>query len=124
MVIVKTKDSLRDTDRDIRNEHYTTTRFLLEEDGLDVTVTDIAIHAGSDAVYHYPEHTEICYCLEGEGELTDLDNGGGHRIAPGSMWVSADHKPFRFVALTNVRLICVFRPALKSHELGFAKADV
>ena len=51
-MIVKHKPDLAGTARVVETPEYQTTRFLLREDGVGLTLTDIVIRAGSDAVYH------------------------------------------------------------------------
>jgi L-ectoine synthase len=114
------KHELAGTKHHVRNETYETFRFLLAEDGVDVTVTDIVIHPGIEATYGYDENIEIAYCIQGRATLTDIESNLEHTIEPGSMWVAPKGSRFKFLAKEPTRLICVFRPAFSGKETGFA----
>lgn len=114
------KADLAGTSRHVRNDTYETTRFLLDADGADVTVTDIVIAPGIEATYGYDKHIEIAYCIEGSAVLMDDTAGKTHRIEPGALWVARKGERFRFRAETPTRLICVFSPPFTGRETGFA----
>jgi quercetin dioxygenase-like cupin family protein len=119
-VRIISKDALRNTSRHIRNASYETFRFLLASDDVGVTVTDIVLAPGEEAIYGYDNHIEIAYCIEGEAVLQDSSGGPEERILPGVMWVAGRGDRFRFRALIPTRLICVFTPPFTGHETGFA----
>ncbi|MBY0518872.1 MAG: ectoine synthase [Sphingomonas sp.] len=114
------KDELRATDRHVANDTYETYRFLLASDQLGVTVTDIVLKPGVDAVYGYDHHIEIAYCIEGEAIIRDHAGGPERIIAPGTMWIANKGDRFSFVANQPTRLICVFTPPFEGSETGFA----
>jgi quercetin dioxygenase-like cupin family protein len=113
------KADLAGTSRHVKAPTYETFRFLLESDGTGVTVTDIVLKPGIEAEYGYDRHIEIAYCLEGHATLTGPD-GTPRDILPGTMWVAGKGEYFRFVAHLPTRLICVFNPAFKGRETGYA----
>ena len=113
------KADLAGTSRHVKNDTYETTRFLLDADRADVTVTDIVIAPGIEAEYGYDKHIEIAYCIEGAAVLSDAAAGQTHRIEPGTMWVAHKGARFRFRAETPTRLICVFSPPFTGRETGF-----
>ncbi|MBN3950373.1 MAG: ectoine synthase [Nostoc sp. NMS7] len=117
-MLIKHKHELQNTSRAIQTKDWSTIRFLLEEDGVGITVTDVNIHEGSDAVYHYKHHTEVCYCLQGNATLEDLQTGQVHQVRPGTLWVSRKGERFRFVAKVHTRLISIFIPALLGTEVN------
>ena len=113
------KQDLAGTARHVKAPTYETFRFLLEQDGTGVTVTDIVLKPGIEAEYGYDKHIEIAYCLEGHATLTDR-HGTAHEIVPGTMWVADKGTQFRFIAQEPTRLICVFSPAFTGSETGYA----
>ena len=115
------KSQLTSTSRHVRNDVYETHRFLLANDAVGVTVTDIVLKPGIEAIYGYDEHIEIAYCIEGLATLTDLLTNESYEIAPGTMWIARMGEKFRFSASIQTRLICVFTPPFKGHETGFVK---
>ncbi|MEM6380235.1 MAG: ectoine synthase [Bacteroidota bacterium] len=116
MIIVKHKSDLLNTERAVETDDYSTVRLLLKKDGAGLTVTDVMIKGQSDSIYGYKHHKEICYCLEGEATLVDLENGIEHTIKPGSLWAATNHEKFRFIAHKPTRLISIFDPALVGPE--------
>ncbi len=54
-----------------------------------------------------------CLIIEGEGRLTDLATGAVHRLEPDTMYVLDRH---RIDADTDMRIVCVFSPALVGPE--------
>ena len=118
MKIIDT-EKLRGTDRDVRCPHggFVSLRPLLESDGCGFTATRTIIPKGDPQFWHYKNHIEACYCLKGEGELTDVSSGEKHHIKEGVWYVLDKNDPHEFQALTNsVELLCVFNPPLKGKE--------
>ena len=114
------KHALTGSSRHVVNETYETHRFLLAEDGLGVTVTDIMLQPDIEAVYGYDHHIEIAYCLEGEAIVRDHSTNTETQIVPGAMWVAEKGDRFSFIAKSPTRLICVFTPPFVGNETGFA----
>jgi L-ectoine synthase len=92
-------------------------RFLLESDGMGYSVTDTIVRAGTKSRLEYAHHLEACYCIEGSGEVIDLD-GTAHPIVPGTLYALDQHDAHFLVASPHedLRLVCVFTPALRGHE--------
>ncbi|MBM3540848.1 MAG: ectoine synthase [Alphaproteobacteria bacterium] len=114
------KADLAGTARHVKNDADETTRFLLDADRADATVTDIVIAPGIEAEYGDDKHIEIAYRIEGAAVPMDDAAGQTHRIEPGTMWVARKGARFRFRAGTPTRLICVFSPPFAGRETGFA----
>ena len=92
-------------------------RFLLNSDNMGYTVTDTIVRAGTKSRLEYRNHLEACYCIEGRGEVIDLD-GVAHPIEPGTLYALDHNDPHFLVAApdTDLRLVCVFSPALRGNE--------
>lgn len=92
-------------------------RFLLNSDNMGYTVTDTIVRAGTKSRLEYRNHLEACYCIEGRGEVIDLD-GVAHPIEPGTLYALDRNDPHFLVAApdTDLRLVCVFSPALRGNE--------
>lgn len=92
-------------------------RFLLAADGLGFSVTDTTVKAGSTSPLRYRRHLEACYCIAGEGSITD-ESGTTHPISPGVLYVLDKHDAHHLTASVggDLRLVCVFTPALAGDE--------
>jgi L-ectoine synthase len=99
-------------------------RFLLERDGLGYTVTDTTVRAGTKSHLEYRRHLESCYCIEGTGEVIALD-GTAYRLTPGTLYALDQHEAHFLVADpdSDLRLVCVFSPALRGDEVHSLDAD-
>jgi len=102
-------------------------RFLLDADQIGYTITDTVVRAGTKSLLQYRNHLESCYCIEGSGEVVDMD-GVSHPITPGTLYALNDHDAHYLIASQHedLRLICVFTPALKgdeAHSLDEAKSS-
>jgi L-ectoine synthase len=92
-------------------------RFLLQSDGMGYTVTDTIVRAGTKSRLEYEHHLEACYCIEGSGEVVELD-GTSHPIRPGTIYALDRHDAHFLVGSPHedLRLVCVFSPALRGDE--------
>ena len=92
-------------------------RFLLASDGMGYTLTDTIVTAGSKSRLQYTNHLEACYCIEGTGEVIDMQ-GRSYPISPGTVYALDKHDAHYLVAdpHTDLRLVCVFSPALIGDE--------
>ena len=116
-MIVRTVDDLK-THGSYREKPgvWSSARYLLRRDGMGFTLTHTTIAAGSSQTMQYKNHVEGNLVIEGEGDLTDLDTGAVHRLRPGTMYALDKHDRHRIDARTDMRLVCVFSPALVGPE--------
>ena len=115
-MIVRSLNELIDGPRDVRGEVWASRRFLLAEDGVGFTLTETSVRAGSEQVLWYKHHVEANYVIEGEGEVENLATGEVFALAPGTIYVLDQHERHRLKADTDMRLVCVFTPALTGRE--------
>ncbi len=115
-MIVRTLRQLLGTDRDVRGPVWASRRFLLAEDGVGFTVTETTVEAGSEQVLWYKHHVEANYVIDGEGEVENVATGEVFALAPGSIYVLDGHEKHRLRAVTRMKLVCVFTPALTGRE--------
>ncbi|WP_433273811.1 ectoine synthase [Actinosynnema sp. CS-041913] len=92
-------------------------RFLLASDGMGYTVTDTIVAAGTKSRLEYRNHLEACYCIAGSGEVVN-SAGDAFPIVPGTLYALDNHDPHFLVASPDedLRLVCVFVPALRGDE--------
>ena len=96
----------------------TSRRFLVAKDGVGYTVTDTLVRAGTKSRLEYRNHLEACYCIGGSGEVIELD-GTSHPLVPGTLYALNEHDAHFLVASPHedLRLVCVFTPALRGDEV-------
>lgn len=99
-------------------------RFLLDGDGLGYSVTDTIVHAGTKSRLEYRRHLEACYCISGKGEVVDID-GTSHPVEPGTLYALDRNDPHFLIASEeeDLRLVCVFSPALRGDERHSLDSD-
>ena len=116
-MIVRTVDDLK-THGSYREKPgvWSSARYLLRRDGMGFTLTQTTVAAGSSQTMQYKNHVEANLVIEGEGHLTELDTGTVHRLRPGTMYALDRHDRHRIDASTDMRIVCVFSPALAGPE--------
>ena len=116
-MIVRTVDDLK-TQGTFREKPgvWSSARYLLRRDGMGFTLTQTTVAAGSSQTMQYKNHVEANLVIEGEGDLTDLDAGTVHPLRPGTMYALDRHDRHRIDASTDMRIVCVFSPALVGPE--------
>lgn len=97
-------------------------RFLTLRDGMGYTITDTIVRAGTSSALEYRHHLEACYCIAGSGTVVD-SAGDPHPIEPGTLYALDKHDPHHLIASPHedLRLVCVFSPALigdETHDLS------
>lgn len=115
-MIVKHRDQVAGTKGDARGDNWHSLRLLHAEDGMGVTLTDSILEAGFEMILWQKHHLEACYCLEGRGQLEELETGSLHDIRPGTLYAMDAHDRHRIRIFERTRLICTFVPALTGHE--------
>jgi L-ectoine synthase len=118
-MIVKTYEGLAGgkNETSLGNGRAVTRRFLLAEDGVGFTLSDIRMEAGQTAQLWYKNHIEANYIIEGEGTVEELDSGVTHELKPGVMYCLDKHERHRIICRTPIRMICVFNPPLVGGEV-------
>jgi L-ectoine synthase len=114
-MIVRTFQEIQGGECDVFWGNGQSRRFLLEQDGMGFTLTDTLVNAGTESLIQYRHHVEACYCIEGEGEV-ELMTGEVFPIKVGTMYAPNSHDTHYLRAKTNMRLVCVFLPALTGTE--------
>ena len=118
-MIVRSLKNVIGTERDIKPEshNWNSRRLLLREDGMGFSMHDTIVYAGTETRICYRHHLEAVYCIDGEGEIEEVDNGKIHQIEPGILYALNGHERHYLRASSDMRLICVFNPALVGDEV-------
>jgi len=118
-MIIRRLQEIIGTTRDIKaeNGHWVSRRLLLRNDGMGFSFHDTTIFAGTETYIWYKNHLEAVYCVGGEGEIEDLETGQVHQIHDGMLYALNGHERHKLRAITDLRLVCVFNPALTGSEV-------
>jgi L-ectoine synthase len=118
-MIVRTTAEITGTDRDVASEdgNWTSKRIVLGGDGVGFSFHETTIAAGSVNNFHYANHIEAVWVVEGEGTLTDITNGETYELAPGTMYLLDGHEKHRVEPRTQMRMFCVFNPPVTGREV-------
>ncbi len=118
-MIVRHLNEIIGTDRDVKadNGHWVSRRLLLRGDKMGFSFHETTIFAGTETYIWYKNHLEAVYCVGGEGEIEDLATGEVHPISDGTMYALNQHDRHNLRAKTDMRMICVFNPALVGTEM-------
>lgn len=116
-MIVRNLEDLIGTDRDVAAPTFNSRRLLLAGDGAPFSMHDTHIKAGTETYIWYKNHLEAVYCVAGEGEIEVIDEGKVYPIRDGTFYALNGHEKHWLRARTDLRMICVFVPALTGQEV-------
>ena len=128
-MFVETLDSVIGTAQHASGEGWQSRRILLRHHGLGYSLHDTLIDEGAEMRIEFKNHIETNYCIEGEGEVVDINTGTVHPLRPGTVYVLDKHDPHLLRCKKGpMRLVCVFTPALAGPEThdasgGYALLD-
>lgn len=116
-MIVRNLDELKASGRYAEKAGlWSSARYLLKDDNVGFTLTQTTLAAGQGLEMEYKNHIEANLVIEGEGVVTDLADGRKYTLKPGSMYALDKHDRHHMQAITDMRLVCVFTPALTGQE--------
>ena len=117
-MILRTIEEVLNSKNNVEADNWSSRRFLVKKDGMGYSLSETTIYAGSETEIWYKNHFEACYCVEGEGEVEVLEPEPGiYPIGPRSVYALDKHDKHILRAKTDMRLICVFHPALTGEEV-------
>jgi L-ectoine synthase len=116
-MIVRHLEDIVGTDRDVQGPTFHSRRLLLKKDGMGFSLHDTVLHAGTETYIWYANHVEAVYCVDGEGEIELVETGEVFQIQPGMMYALDGHEKHHLRAKTDLRVVCVFNPALTGKEV-------
>ena len=115
-MFVKHLTDILDTDDHVTGDAFESRRLLLARDGLGYSLHDTVVKAGSIQHLQYKNHIEANYCITGTGEVENVLTGEVWPLTPGAVYVLDKHDPHIIRAQTDLRLVCIFTPALSGQE--------
>lgn len=116
MNIVTIKE-LENTEREVKGVGFTSLRVLLKQDNMGFGLNKTIIPKGGPYHWHYTNHLEACYCIQGRGVITNLETKQQFIIEPDTTYVLDDYDDHTFEALEDTILISVFNPPLTGKEV-------
>ena len=118
-MIIRRLAQVRGSAREVEaeNGNWVSRRFLLKDDDMGFSMHDTLIRAGTETYIHYKNHLEAVYCVQGCGEIEDLETGTTHTIEDGMLYALNGHERHYLRCSEEMRLICVFNPPLSGKEV-------
>jgi L-ectoine synthase len=116
-MIVRDVESTEGTVRHVSGAGWDSKRLIVADDAVGFSVHDTTVNEGAEMELQYKHHVEANYCFSGEGELVEVFSGRVFPIRPGTIYVLDQHDRHIIRALKgDLRLVCVFNPALAGGE--------
>lgn len=115
-MIVRTLKDVEQTEHRVVSKTWESSRMLLRKDGVGFSFHITTMYPGTETEMWYKNHFESVYCIEGEGELEDLEDGKKYKIEPGTLYVLDKHE--RHILRVHSKLVfaCVFNPPCSGQE--------
>jgi L-ectoine synthase len=115
-MIVRSLADILNTPAHVKGDAFESRRILLAADHLGYSLHDTICKAGSEQRLEYKNHVETNYVIEGQGAVTNIATGQTWPLGPGTVYVLDHHEAHLLRATTDLRIICVFTPALTGLE--------
>lgn len=115
-MIVRRLEEAVGTSREVHAKNWTSRRLLLSNDGMGFSLHDTVIRAGTSTEMHYQNHLEAVYCVGGRGSVRVVDTNEVFEISDGTVYALNGHEHHVLTAETDLRMVCVFNPALVGPE--------
>ncbi len=116
-MIVTNLAELNDTDRDVKSGTWRSRRMVLAGEGVGFSFHDTVIYAGTSSTFHYANHVEAVYCVQGQGTLTNEVTGDVHDLRDGTMYLLDGNEKHTVQAESELRMVCVFNPPGTGREV-------
>ncbi len=100
----------------IDEEKFISRRYTLRADGMGHSVHETVIKPGQALHMWYRNHKESVVCIDGEGEIEDLTEGGKWQLKPGVMYALDKHQKHILSSEKGMTVLCVFTPSLVGPE--------
>lgn len=114
-MIVKHHDQIASSPDTVTAATWRSVRLLKAADGMGFSLHETTIFAGTETPIWYKHHLEAVYCIGGEGEV-ELADGTRHQVSNGTLYALDQNDRHILRAFSDMRMICVFSPALRGDE--------
>lgn len=118
-MIVRNLSEAEQTERKVISPdgNWDSTRMLLKEDNMGFSFHITTIYKGADFQMHYQNHLESVYCMSGEGEIQNLEDGKVYPIKEGTLYVLNNNDKHILRAFKEMKMACVFNPPVTGKEV-------
>ncbi|CAM3279644.1 MULTISPECIES: ectoine synthase [unclassified Tsukamurella] len=116
-MIVRTTDEITGTERDVAAGNWRSKRIVLGGDRVGFSFHETVIEPGTVNEFHYANHVEAVWLVEGEGTLLDRETGVEYPLAPGTMYLLDGNERHTVTTRTRMRMLCVFNPPVVGTEV-------
>lgn len=116
-MIVRTTDEITGTERDVAAGNWRSKRIVLGGDRVGFSFHETVIEPGTVNEFHYANHVEAVWLVEGEGTLLDRETGVEYPLAPGAMYLLDGNERHTVTTRTRMRMLCVFNPPVVGTEV-------
>jgi L-ectoine synthase len=116
-MIVRNIQEAEKNGRLVVSENWESIRLLLKGDNMGFSFHVTTIYPETETLIWYQNHLESVFCMEGEGEVQNLDDGEVHPITPGTIYILDQNDRHLLRAKTQLKLACVFNPPLHGKEI-------
>ena len=118
-MIVRTTDEITGTERDVAAGNWRSKRIVLGGDRVGFSFHETVIEPGTVNEFHYANHVEAVWLVEGEGTLLDRETGVEYPLAPGTMYLLDGNERHTVTVDENgpMRMLCVFNPPVVGTEV-------
>ena len=116
-MIVRTTDEITGTERDVPVGNWRSKRIVLGGDRVGFSFHETVIEPGTVNEFHYANHVEAVWLVEGEGTLLDRETGVEYPLAPGTMYLLDGNERHTVTTKTRMRMLCVFNPPVVGTEV-------
>src|ERR1700722_7570810 len=116
-LIVRSINEITGTDRDVNTPNWRSKRIILAGDGSGFSLHETEMYANTVNEFCYSRHIEAGHVVEGTGLLVDSQTGARWELRPGVTYMLDRHDRHQVLPATDMRMICVFTPALTGREV-------
>ncbi|MBZ9559121.1 MULTISPECIES: ectoine synthase [Modicisalibacter] len=100
----------------VDEDKFISRRYTLRADGMGHSLHETYIKPGEALHMWYKNHKESVICIEGEGQIEDLTEGGKWDLKPGVMYALDKHQKHILSSEKGMTVLCVFTPSLVGPE--------
>ena len=100
----------------VEDDKWISRRYTLRADGMGHSLHETYIKPGKELHMWYKNHKETVLCIEGEGKIQDLTEGGEWELKPGVLYALDKHQQHILSSEKGMTVICAFSPSLVGTE--------